>query len=501
MIKILPIDKIREADAYTINNEPIKSIDLMERAAKVCCKWLKSFLKKSNKVKIICGQGNNGGDGLALARMLFNKKMDVAVWILDFNSKESTDFKINKKRLNQCEGIEILQISQIKDLPKIDKEFVVVDAIFGSGLSKPVKGFVAEVIEKVNESEAICVSIDMPSGLFADVETREGAIINASYTLSFEFPKYSFLFAQNEKYVGTWHVLSIGLDTSFINDVKVKNYLITKDTVEPIVKKRSKFSHKGNFGHALLIAGSNSKMGAAILASKACLRSGVGLLTTHVPYKGNTILQTAVPEAMLSLDRFDNCFSEIPDLSCYNAIGIGPGIGIEEQSCNALKILIQNTKIPIVFDADALNILAKNKTWIGFLPPNSILTPHPKEFERLAGKADNDFERLQRARDFAVKHQVIVVLKGAYSAVCSPKGDCFFNSTGNPGMATGGSGDVLTGIILGLMAQAYLSLEACILGVYIHGLAGDLALKKGSNESLIAGDIIEYIGKSFRKIR
>lgn len=500
MMKILPIDKIREADAYTIKNEPIESIDLMERAALACYEWLRPFLKKNTKVKIVCGPGNNGGDGLAIARMLAEDEINVAVWILNFTDKRSADFKVNQERLYRIGSVDIIEISDVAKLPEIEDEVVIVDAIFGSGLSKPIKGFVAELIEKINASSAVCVAIDIPSGLNADDNTKDAIIIKANYTLSFEFPKYAFFFAENHEYVGDWHVLPIGLHGGFVEEIDVKNYLTTALTAVDLIKERSKFSHKGNYGHALLIAGSNAKMGAAVLASKACLRSGVGLLTTHISFKGNHILQTAVPEAMLSLDRFENYISEVPELATYNAIGVGPGIGMEEQSHNAIKVLIQNAKVPLVFDADALNILAENKTWFGFLQPNAIITPHPKEFDRIAGSSDNDFDRLQLALDFAVKYQVIVVLKGAHTAVCSPQGNCYFNSTGNPGMATGGSGDVLTGVILGLLAQSYSALDACILAVFIHGLAGDLALKKRGHEALIAGDIIDYLGKAFKKL-
>ncbi len=499
-MKILPVKKIREADAYTIKYEPIESIALMERAALACFEWLRPFLKKDSRVRIVCGPGNNGGDGLALARMLYEDEIDTVVWILNFTNKRSDDFKINLERLHKLGGIEVLEISKIESLPEIEDDLVIVDAIFGSGLSKPVDGFVGEVIDRINESEAVTVAIDIPSGLFADEDTQDGEVIEADYTLSFEFPKLAFLMAQNAYYVGDWYVLPIGLHEDFIDEVEVKNFLTTSFIASDLLKGRSKFSHKGIYGHALLIAGSHGKMGASVLASKACLRSGVGLLTTHIPFSGNQILQTAVPEAMLSLDRFENYFSEIPDLSPYNAIGIGPGLGMEAQSHNALKVLIQQAKIPIVFDADALNILAENKTWLGFLPPNCILTPHPKEFERLAGNADDDFERLQLARDFAFKHQLYLVLKGAHTVVCTPKGDCFFNTTGNPGMASGGSGDVLTGMILGLLAQNYTPLEAAILGVFVHGLAGDIAADKLGYEALIAGDIVNAIGKAFKKL-
>ena len=271
-----------------------------------------------------------------------------------------------------------------------------------------------------------------------------------------------------------------------------------KTCVVPIIKKRRKFSHKGTFGHALLIAGSYGKMGAALLAAEACLRSGVGLLHVHIPKVGYQIMQTALPEAMISLDRYDNYFSEVPDLGLYNAVGIGPGLGTEHQSQMALKLLIQEFTAPMVFDADALNILSENPTWLAFLPAGSILTPHPQEFERLVGKWDNDFEKLEKQRDFAKRHNLYVVLKGAHTSISTPDGNCYFNSTGNPGMATAGSGDVLTGIITGLLAQGYTPGQAAVLGVYLHGLAGDIAAKKFGQEAMIAGDMVKLLGKAWR---
>lgn len=358
-----------------------------------------------------------------------------------------------------------------------------------------------ECINIINASDSVVISIDIPSGLFADQNSTDEAvnIVMADYTLSFEFPKYAFFIAENNEYVGDWHVLSIGLHSDFINSTQVKNYMLTASSCFKLLKARNKFSHKGTFGHGLLISGSIGKMGSTVLAAKACLKTGIGLLTSHIPYSGNIILQTAVPELMVNLDRFENYISEIPDLSNYNAIAIGPGIGTQEQSQNALKLLIQNSNLPLVFDADAINILAENNTWLGFVTPNSILTPHPKEFDRLAGKSMNDFERLETVKDFSVKYQVFVILKGAHSAIACPTGECYFNSTGNPGMATAGSGDALTGMILSLLAQNYSPMEACLLGVFLHGYAGDLAAKKLGYESLIASDIIKYIGKAFKR--
>lgn len=501
-MKILSIDQVREADAFTIRNEPVTSIDLMERAAGKVYKWIRKRVGKGRAVDVFCGTGNNGGDGLVVARLLFEAGHEVRIFVVRHSDRESDDFTLSMSRLRQSGWARIADIREGGPLPAIPGKNVVVDAIFGSGLTKPVEGLAAAVIRHINSSGAVVVSIDIPSGLFGDSPSDEkaGAIIRADFTLSFQFPKLAFMLAENDIFAGEWEVLPIGLHKDFISRVPVRDHFVTGADLAGKLKGRTKFSHKGHYGHALLIAGSYGKMGAAVLASQACLRSGVGLLHAHIPRHGYTILQTAVPEAMVSIDPEEEHFSRLPELSPYSAIGIGPGIGFAPQTRNNLKLLIQNTPVPLLFDADAITILGENRTWLSFVPKNSIYTPHPKEFERISGKARNDHHRIELQRGFCVKHGVYVVLKGAHTSVCGPDGTCWFNSTGNPGMATGGSGDVLTGLILGLAAQGYPPLTACLLGTYIHGLAGDLAAAKLGMEALIAGDIIKYLGKAFRKL-
>ncbi|MDZ7744003.1 MAG: NAD(P)H-hydrate dehydratase [Bacteroidota bacterium] len=501
-MKILPIDKVREADEYTIKNEPIASIDLMERAASRCYKWIRKRSRKNQIFRIVVGPGNNGGDGLVLARLLAADKFRVEVIILRFTDKESGDFSINLERLKEQGKATLTELQENDELPVFRKKDILVDGIFGSGLTRPVKGFIASVIEAMNESGALTIAIDMPSGLFADKNTTgtESRIVKADYTLSFQFPKKAFFFPENDQYTGEWEVLPIGLHKDFIQEVECNDYFVLKKDAMEILHHRKKFSHKGTYGHALLVSGAYGKMGAAVLAARAAMRSGAGLVTSHLPGKGYLIMQTANPEVMTSIDRSGEIFSEVPDLGPYTAIGVGPGLGTSEQTSNALKLLIQNSGIPMLFDADAINIISENKTWIPFIPKGSIFTPHPKEFERLTTKADDDFHRNSLQKEFSIKYSCYVVLKGAHTIISTPKGKCFFNSTGNPGMASGGSGDVLTGIILGLLAQGYTQLEACMLGVYIHGLAGDYAAKKLGFESLIAGDIIDKLPKAFKKI-
>ena len=501
-MKILNAEQIRSADAYTIANEPISSIDLMERAAIACTNWLTGHFNRQMHFVVVCGMGNNGGDGLAISRLLLNEGYSVDVFIAPGFSKASEDFVANKKRLEDIKGLKIKELSNADDiLVEGNKPSVIIDAILGTGLSKPVEGKLADVIQKINLMHCPVIAIDIPSGLMMEDNSKADrkSIINANATLTFETPKLSFLLAENAKHVGDFYILHIGLDKQFIAGQKTPNYFVTREMVSPMIRPRQKYSHKGNYGHALIIAGSYGKIGAAVLAAKACLHSGVGLLTVQVPKCGYTVLQSTVPEAMVIADEQENEISGIKDLAQFNVIGAGPGIGIAKDTQQAIKLLIQ-AKLPMVLDADALNILAENKTWLAFLPKGCIFTPHPGEFARLAGKTSSAYDTYNMQREFAIKYSVYLVLKGAHTAIATPEGEVYFNSTGNPGMATGGSGDTLTGIITGLLAQGYVPKQAAILGVYLHGLAGDMAAHEMSEESLTAEDITNCLGKAFKEI-
>jgi len=500
-MQILKIDQIKEGDAYTITNEPISSIDLMERASQNCSNWIIEKYSTDNDFFVFAGPGNNGGDGLAIARILHINNYKIKVLIVEFTKKYSEDFKINLKRLLEL-NIEVQFLNDENYEFQINNLAIVIDAIFGSGLTRPISGFTSSVISQINKTQTTIISIDIASGLQGDNinEDRNPVIIKPNHTLSIAFLKIAFFMAENESYVGNWHNIDIGIHQDYKNNVKSFAHYLLKESIKPIVKNRSKYSHKGSFGHALLIAGSYGKMGAAVLASKAALKTGLGLLTTHIPYSAVDKMQSTVPEAMLSIDANEKNYSKNNNLSLFNAICMGPGLGINTESQLALKILIQNTSLPMIIDADALNILSENKTWLAFLPANSILTPHPKEFERLAGSSNNSIERIQKQKDFSTKYNVIVVLKGANTSICLPDGNLYINSTGNPGMATAGSGDVLTGIITSLLAQGYTPVAATLIGVYIHGLAGDYAAIKLGFESMIASDIINNISEAFISI-
>ena len=500
--KIFSVQQIRDADACTIKKGGISSWELMERAATACVNWISANIGVEKHFTILCGTGNNGGDGLAMARLLsqMSAAKTINVIIFRFSEKCTSDFSENYTRLKKCANVAIHELQPNSEFCLSQPTDYLVDAIIGSGLSVPVSGWLEKIIATINALSIPVIAIDIPSGLFADSLPASGVVaVKATDVLSFQFPKLSFLFSETADFVEQFHVLPIGLNEQYICQTPTQNYYITPNFIASAYKKRKKFAHKGIFGHALLIAGSYGKMGAAVLAAKACLRAGAGLLTVHVPTKGVEILQIAFPEAMVSADINEQIITHLPkNLSPYDAVGIGPSIGTDSFSQKALFQLLSSVKVPLILDADALNILSENPDWIKIIPPHSILTPHVKEFERLVGENfSNSIKRWEAAKVFAVQHQLILVLKGAHTVVCAPDGASYFNSTGNSGMATAGSGDVLTGIITSLLAQRYTPLEAAALGVFIHGKAGDSAVLNRTPASLIASDIIENISASY----
>jgi len=500
-MKILSAEQIRLVDQFTIDQQNILSHDLMERAASSCCNWLEERVNKEQRIAIFCGPGNNGGDGLAIARILIKSGYQIKVFILGIFQNRSEDFEKNLKLLEETDSSTISVINTIDDFPFVTGEMLLIDALFGTGLSRPIDGLAGRLISYLNDSGAKIISIDIPSGLYTDsIPEKDAHIIQATDTLSFQLPKFSFLFPGTGKYVGEWHLLDIGLDRKFITGLSTKRYYTSITDCKNILKPRPKYSHKGTFGHALLISGSKGKMGAAVIAASACLRSGVGLLTVHSPSAGADILQITVPEAMLSEETGEAFIKTIPDLNPYTAIGIGPGCGTGEEFSFVLKEIISNVTCPLVLDADAINCLSNHPGLLEKVPQNTILTPHIKEFDRLAGNPLNDAERHKRQVAFSVKYKVLVVLKGAHTCISAPDGSVYFNSTGNPGMAKGGSGDALTGVILALLAQGYSSLDASRLAVFVHGTAGDIAKEKFTEYSMTSVDLVAGLGDAFKMI-
>ncbi len=498
-MKLFTCKQIAEIDQLTMQLEPISSIDLMERASSQIADWLLLSIDNNHPIWFFAGPGNNGGDALAVARMMAGCNFNCTVFMADFGHELKNDPATNRQRLADQNKVVLKQIDSEDSIPDIPPGVIIIDGLFGSGLNKPLEGLAATIVQRINQSGVQVISIDVPSGLFGEDNSTNNLsnVIRAGQTLTFQFPKLSFLFPEHDEIVGNWEVLPIGLHPEAISQTESAYFFLTQEFISEKIKKRKKFSHKGTYGHALLIAGSYGKMGAAVLASEACLRAGVGLLTSHIPRLGYEIIQNSVPEAMTSIDSSDTEFTQFPDLSPFSAIGIGPGLDKKTISQDAFKELLYAKPEKMVVDADALNILSENQDWYRLLPENAILTPHPKEFERLAGTTSNSFERLQTQVKFSIQNKVIVICKGAHTCITFPDGRVFFNSTGNPGMATAGSGDVLTGIILGLLAQNYTSEDAALIGVFLHGLSGDLAAAGLGEHSLIAGDIIAHLGKAF----
>lgn len=501
-MKIFPSSSIKKLDAYTIEHKPIASIDLMERAAKALTKAITDRWKPETPITVFAGPGNNGGDALAVARMLAERSYKVEVYLFNTKGELSPDCQTNKELVEIMEEVTFHEISTKFVPPALTPQHLVIDGLFGSGLNKPLSGGFAAVVKYINSASAMVVAIDTPSGLMGEENTFniKSNIIRADFTFSLQLPKLAFLFAENAEFVGEWDLLDIELNEQGIEETETNYEMLEIEDIRELMKPRSQFAHKGNFGHALLIAGSKGMAGASILAARACLRSGAGLLTVHAPLCNNDILQTAAPEAMVETDANEMYFAVPTDTDDYQAVGIGPGLGKNEETEAALLEQLEHCQTPVVLDADALNMLANHRHALTHLPKGSILTPHPKELERLTGKCQDSYERLTKACELARTAKVHIILKGAYSTIITPEGKCYFNPTGNPGMATGGSGDVLTGVVLALLAQGYSAEDAAKIGTYVHGLAGDFAQKKRGMISLIASDIITCLPIAWRTV-
>ncbi len=502
-MKVFTSAQVKDIDSYTIAKEPIKSIDLMERAAKALTTWLLKNIDTSSVINIFAGPGNNGGDALAVARLLIENKYKVRTFFPDISKRISTDCKINLERLKEISSDIVNEINIQSELPVLSKKDIIIDGIFGSGLTRPVEGLAEKIIKHINDSDSYVISIDIPSGLFGE-DNRDNIkenIIKADYTLTFQFPFLSFFFAENACFTGNWEILDIGLHPEALRISNTPYNTLESIDIKNIIKPRQKFTHKGTYGHALIIAGSYGMMGAAILCARACIHGGVGLLTMHVPQCGYEIMQISVPEALINTDHSVNYFSAFNETLKFNAVGIGPGMGCMQETARAFKKLLNNINSPLVIDADALNILANNKDWLKSLPPDSILTPHPGEFDRLCGPSTSMYERYLKQLDFSCEYKVFVVLKGYHTIITSPDKTTCFNTTGNPGMASGGSGDVLTGLIVSFLAQSYSPADAAKSAVFLHGLAGDMAKERKGEESMTASDIINKLGKAFLKIK
>lgn len=505
MIPVLGPAAIREADEWTIANEPISSWALMERAAGACVNRIVPLLERQGRppVLVVAAMGNNGGDGLVIARKLRQAGFAVRVMRVHHRSEPSPDNERNHGLAVEA-GVLVTELTDAADWSAPDKEAWVVDALVGTGLSAPLTGLAAEVVRRMNRSGRPIIAIDIPSGLFTESNAANDAdrIVRATRTLTLQVPKLAFLMPENDGFVGAWEVVPIGLDSDFIARSSTPYRVLEAADVKGMLLPRGRFAHKGSFGHAVIMAGSEGRMGAAVLAVHACLRSGAGLVTAHVPGCGRDVLQSAAPEAMCRLDLETSHLTQSPELGGFSAIGLGPGLSTRAETKRAVLDLLASATLPVVIDADALNILSQEPEHLGRLPEESILTPHPKEFERLAGRSfTSGYDRMQHARILAEQWRCYIVLKGRWTAICGPDGQVCFNPTGNPGMAKGGSGDALTGLLTGLLAQGYPPGFACKVGVYLHGLAGDIAAASIGKDGMTAGDLVHAIPAAWRALR
>jgi len=499
-MKIFSAAQIRECDAYTIKASRMLSIELMERAANRCVSWISDHLPKDTLFVVLCGAGNNGGDGLAIARLLHRRGYGVKAFLLQISPDLSPDCNTNLQQLQAIDADLVAIVTPGTFITDIPQNIVIVDAILGTGTNRQLTGWLETFIKQVNNLPNRKIAIDMPSGLPADSVPGDGdTILQAGDTLSFQFLKRSFLHPEAAPHTGKVHIIDIGLDINYINTNHTQYNTIDAADINAIYRPRTAFAHKGTMGRVLLAGGEYGKMGSMVLATKAALRSGAGLATTLIPTCGYNILQTAVPEGMC-LTSGERSIEKIDQWQQADAVGIGPGMGTGPLAAAALSAFLEEYTKPVVLDADALNIIATHPELLAKLPKGSIITPHPKEFARIFGQNTNTLVQVDNARIQAMRYNINIVLKGHHTAIINTDGECRYNMTGNAGMATAGAGDVLTGIITGLLAQGYAPYDAAVLGVYLHGLAGDIAAKERSQEALIAGDIIDCLGKAFLEL-
>lgn len=532
-MKLFTTSQIADIDRYTIVHEPITDIDLMERAALKMTDHLGAYIRYRHPLVFFAGPGNNGGDALAMARLYAGEGFPVTVYLLDLGRSLSPSCETNRQRLLDQNTARIRIITTEADFPEIPRQAAVIEGLYGAGLTRPLEGIAAALVRHLNTSGNPIFSIDLPAGLLGEDNSNNNPehIIHARATFTLQFPKLSLLFPENEVYTGRVEVVNIGLHPHALAHTETPFHITREEDLRGLFPRRKRFAHKGAFGHALLIAGSYGKTGAALLAAQGCLRSGAGLVTIHTPRCGYPILQSAVPEAMCSIDPDEERFSRVPPLDKFTVIGIGPGLGTDPLTRTALRELLHTARVPLVLDADALNLIAQMEEGFSLIPSGTIITPHPGEFNRLianitppagdlppeilppatdlaspSGTAPllpppttNSWQRLQLQRELSHRHQIVIVLKGAFTTITLPSGEVYFNPTGNPGMATGGSGDVLTGILTALLAQGLPPTAAAKAGVYIHGLAGDMAADRISEIAMASSDIHRNLGRAFRK--
>lgn len=502
-MKIFNSHTIREIDQATCVAQGIDSLQLMERASEaVTCEIISRFLP-GRRVVVVAGPGNNGGDALGVARRLLEQGFKrVEIFLFNVTGKLSHDCQKQRDMLKEMDTADFTEVIDGFTPPPLGKGDVVIDGLFGTGLSRPLEGGFQALARYINESGAYVISIDLPSGLGSDWNSQalRRDMIHANLTLSFQLPRLSFFFEENAEVLGEWKLLDIELDPDIIRKTHSEFMYIEQRSVKALIKPRKPFTAKRDYGSSLLFAGSMGMMGAGVLCARAILKSGGGLATVHSARCGLDIIQTAVPEAMFEPDRNERFISDMTVHHAHQVVAVGPGIGTHDPTIDALESLLKHIKQPLVLDADALNCIAKRPSLITMLPPKTVITPHIWEFDRLFGEQKSSEDRLRKAVEIAKYYNIVVVLKGHHTAIIRPTGTVYFNSTGNPGMATAGAGDVLTGVIASFIAQGYLPEHAATIGVFLHGMAGDLAAATEGEAGVTAGDIVNNLGRALKVI-
>ena len=500
-MKLFSAAQLSEADKVTTQKHNISSLDLMEHAGTQVFNWLHQRLQGAKvPIHIFCGIGNNGGDGLVVGRLLIEQGYTVKIYIANFTDKRSKCFLINYDRIKKITNDWPLLMTSEDDFPEIKKEDIIIDALFGIGLNRPPEGWLKPLIQHINTSNAFTLSIDIPSGLYANKALEDAkAVVRANHTLTFQAPKLSFFLPETGKFVPFFDIIDIGLDPEYLYKTEPLAQLIGKQQAQQFYKPRQAFDHKGTYGHALIIGGSYGKIGAPILSAKGAFRAGGGLVSVYIPRCGYSIVQTAIPEAMTISDQENEHISNIQFDIQPSAIGIGMGIGTKQETVSTLENLFKTAKTPMVIDADALNCISEHEHLLNVIPKHAILTPHPGELKRLIGEWTDDYDKLEKAKQFSQKYDIVLLIKGAHTIVVFGN-KLYINTTGNPGMATAGSGDVLTGILTGLLSQGYDPLLASVFGVFLHGQAGGIASQTMGYEAVMASDILENLGKAYMSL-
>jgi NAD(P)H-hydrate epimerase len=504
-MKIFTNDGLRRIGDRTLEKENIMMLDLIERAASAVSYELISRWRTSKRFVIFAGPGDNGADALAVARMMYEQGYRPEVYLFNIRSAQLSDCCLaNRDRLIEVAGddIEFIEVIRNFNPPALDENDVVVDGLFGNGLRTPLRGGYTSLVQYINSSGAYVVSIDIPSGMFGEwnMGNDRRNIIHADLTLTYQSKRLAFYFAENAEFIGDCKVLDLELDRESLARTPTDFYLIEREDVHEVMHPRNPFINKYDNGTVLLIAGSYGMMGAAVLAARGALRVGAGLVTVHAPRCGFQVLQTAVPEALFEPDRNEIMTTSIDQRKTYSVVALGPGLSTYDETLEAVHQFIMNFKRPCLLDADALNCIARRPMLLRSIPPRSVITPHAIEFDRLFGEHHTDEERLKKALDVSKIYNITIVLKGHYTMTVRPDSKVYVNSSGNPGMATPGSGDVLTGVISGLIAQNYQPDWSVVLGVYLHGLAGDLAAQEHGTYGMVASDIVDHLGKAIMDV-